>query len=170
MPERFRRSFVKDKEARILLDKVSEKLKLDLRHVFGAKVGVEVVEMGFVRVFLFNHEPSLAQVDDEIFPTLRFEEFLAVAPKVVVDMGAVPYVCRGADVMAPGVRRFVGVFMKGDFVVVVDEKYGKALVVGEAFCDSVDAKDRKQGMVVRNVHFVGDRVWDFIKDMAIAVK
>jgi PUA domain protein len=66
--------------------------------------------------------------------------------------------------MAPGIRRYEGEFRKGALVFVVDEKHGKALGVGEALYDSEEARKVKQGVVIKNVHFVGDRTWNFIKE------
>jgi PUA domain protein len=69
--------------------------------------------------------------------------------------------------MAPGIRRFEGSFAKGDIVFVVDEKYGKPLALGEATFDVEEARNIKQGMVVKNIHYVGDSVWKLIKDLDI---
>jgi PUA domain protein len=163
MPEKYRRYFLKDKEAKLLLNKASERIGVDLKQILSPKVNVELVETEFAEIYLFNGKPLLAKNEEEIFPTLVFSEFLNSAPKVVVDMGAVPYICNGADIMAPGIVRFEGQFRRGDFVLVVDEKYGKPLAVGEALFDIDEAKKAKQGVVVKNVHFAGDRIWNFIK-------
>ncbi|MBM4401516.1 MAG: RNA-binding protein, partial [Crenarchaeota archaeon] len=100
-----------------------------------------------------------------VLPTLLFQDFAARAPKVVVDMRAVPYVCKGADVMAPGIVRVEGEFGKGDLVLVVDEKHGKALALGESLYDSETARSTKQGAVVKNFHFVSDKIWNFVKTL-----
>jgi len=86
-------------------------------------------------------------------------------PKIVVNMGAVPYVCNGADVMAPGVVRVEGEFKRDDFLLIVDEKHGKSLGIGTSLFDSQNMKDLKQGKVVKNFHYVGDKLWNFIKKM-----
>jgi PUA domain protein len=81
-------------------------------------------------------------------------------------MGAVPYVCNGADVMAPGIVRVEGEFGKGDLVLVVDEKHGKPLALGLSLNDAENVKKTKQGAVVKNVHFVSDKIWNFAKTLA----
>jgi len=78
-------------------------------------------------------------------------------------MGAVPHVCNGADVMAPGVVQIQGDFDKGDFVVVVDERHGKPLAVGVALIDARTMRGLKQGKVLENVHYVGDRLWNQLR-------
>ena len=103
---------------------------------------------------------------DKVLPTLYFSEFVARAPKIVVDMGAVPYVCKGADVMAPGIVRIEGEFGKGDLVLIIDMKHGKALAIGESLMDSETAKQAKKGPVVKSLHFVSDKIWDNSKPLA----
>lgn len=166
MPKKYRRHFLKAKEAKLLLDKASERLKTDLNRLFKPKVDVELVETDFAEVFLINGRPLLVKAGNAFFPTLVFNEFFALAPKVVVDMGAVPHVCNGADVMAPGIIRFEGEFKDGDLVFVVDERHGKLLAVGEAVYDVDVAKTVTRGMVVKNIHFVGDNIWNFMKKLA----
>jgi PUA domain protein len=166
MTAKHRRYFLKDKENKTLLSHLSEKLRLSLEQTFGSKISFELFQTGSVELYLVNGEPVLAKTDRDPFPTLDFKGFLALAPKAVVDMGAVPFVCKGANVMAPGIKRFEGDFKKGDIVLVVDEKHGKALAIGEVLYGSEEAKNVKQGIVVRNIHFVSDQVWGFIKQIA----
>jgi len=163
MAKRFRRYFLKAKESKAFLNEVSEKLGISLEQIFKVKVNFELVETGFAEIFLINGRPLLAKAGKNFFPTLVFNEFFVLAPKVVVDMGAVPHICNGANVMAPGIVRFEGEFRIGDFVFVVDEKHGKPLAVGEILFDVNEAKKIKQGSVVKNIHFVGDEIWNFIK-------
>jgi len=163
MAEKFRRYFLKARESKAFLNEVSEKLGISLEQIFKVKVNFELVETGFAEIFLINGRPLLAKAGKNVFPTLVFNEFFVLAPKVVVDMGAVPNICKGANVMAPGIVRFEGEFGMGDFVFVVDEKHGKPLAVGEILFDVNEAKKIKQGIVVKNIHFVGDEIWNFIK-------
>ncbi len=80
-------------------------------------------------------------------------------------MGAIPYVCKGATVMAPGIVRIEGDFGVGGVVVVADMKHGKALAVGESLLDSETARNTKKGPVVKTLHFVSDKIWDYIKTL-----
>jgi PUA domain protein len=164
MPEKHHRYFLREKEAKSLLAEASTKLRTDLNTILKGKTSIEVVKSESVEVFLADGKPILAKSEGNLFPTLLFAEFLAVAPKAVVDMGAVPFVCKGANVMAPGVRRYQGEFRKGDFVFVVDEKHGKALAVGEALYDVEEARKAKQGVVFRSIHFVSDGTWGLMKN------
>jgi PUA domain protein len=165
MPEKHRRYSLKEKEAKALLAKASERLGLDLTQFSKSKASFEVVESDSGEVFLINGKPFLFKAGDDVFPTLVFDQFLDSAPRVVVDMGAIPYVCKGANVMAPGIRRFDGSFRKDSLVVIVDERHGKALSIGEILYDPEEAKNVKQGPVVRNIHFVSDKIWNLIKTL-----
>ena len=148
------------------MDQASQKLKLDFEALFGSKVNVEVAESDIAEVYLIEGKPLLFKAADKVLPTLLFSEFAAVAPKIVVDMGAVPYVCKGATVMAPGIVRVEGEFTEGNLVLVCDVKFGKSLAVAEALMDSSSARAAKKGPVVRTVHWVGDKVWDCVKSLA----
>jgi len=163
MPRKHQRHFLKAKEAKSILSEASEKLEVDFNQIFKNKVELELVETDFAEIFLVNGKPLLFRIEGKIVPTLVFNEFSASMSRVVVDMGAVPYVCNGASVMAPGIVRFEGEFEKGDFVLVVDEKHGKAIALGEAAYDLDVARKAGKGVVIKTVHFVGDKIWNFIK-------
>jgi PUA-domain protein len=167
MPKKYRRHFLKAKEARLLFEEALEWLKTDLNDLFNSKVSVELVETNFAEIFLINGRPLLVKARKTFFPTLVFNEIFASSPKVVVDMGAVPHICKGADVMAPGIVRFEGEFKDGDLVLVVDERHGKPLAVGKAVYDVNTAKTVTRDVVVKSIHFVGDNVWNFIKNLQL---
>ena len=164
MPKQ-RRYALKTKEAKQVLSEASAKVKLDLDALFGGKATVEVVESEVGEVYLIGGKPLLYKAGDKILPTLHFTEFTAKAPKIVVDMGAVPYVCKGATVMAPGIVRIEGEFGVGDLVLVVDMKFGKALAVGESLLEASVAKQTKKGPVVKTLHWVSDKIWDTTKTL-----
>jgi PUA domain protein len=166
MTQKYRRHFLKEKDKKTLLRDVSERLNANLEDIFKAKANIEVVETEFAEIFLINGKPLLAKAEGRAFPTLMFNEVFSFAPKVVVDMGAVPHVCNGANIMAPGIVCFDGEFRKGDYVLIVDERHRKPIAVGEVLYDAAEAKNVKQGVVVKNMHFVGDKIWSLIKKLA----
>jgi len=163
MPRKYRRHFLKAKEVKSILSEASEKLKVDFNQIFKNKVELELVETDFAEIFLVNGKPLLFRIEGKFVPTLVFNEFSASMSKVVVDMGAVPYVCNGASVMAPGIVRFEGEFEKGDLVFIVDEKHGKAIALGEAAYGADAAKKVTKGVVIKTIHFVGDKIWNLIE-------
>ncbi len=79
-------------------------------------------------------------------------------PRLVVDMGAVPHVAQGADVMRPGITEIPDT-EKGALVQVVDATHGKPLAVGEMLFSAAKMRDMGSGKAVRSLHHVGDAVW-----------
>jgi len=163
LPKKRRRHFLKEKEAKRFLLEVSKTLGTDIERLLGSKTGVEVNETEIAEIFFFDGRPLLARSNGVLFPTLYFEELFSIIPKIVVDMGAVPYVCKGADVMAPGVRAIKGEFKENNLLVVVDERHGKPLAVGVALFGSEDMKALNSGKIVKNLHYVGDKLWDYLR-------
>jgi PUA domain protein len=165
MPGKQRRHFLKAKESKELLDQASKRLKIDMQQDFPEKADIEVFQAESIRLVLINGDPVLAQTGQNVYPTLTFRKFLEQAPRITVDMGAVSHVCKGANIMAPGIRRFSGQFQKGDLVVITDENHGKPIALGEALCDAQQAENTKQGIIVKNVHYVGDKTWNLLRQL-----
>ncbi len=166
MPTKQRRYPLKAKEAKQIIDATSKKLNFDLEGLFGVKANVEVVESDVGEIYLIEGKPLLYKAGDKVLPTLLFSDFITKAPKIIVDMGAIPYVCKGATVMAPGIVRIDGEFKIGDLVVIADMKHGKALALGESLFDTETAKNTKKGPVVKTLHYVSDKIWDYLKTLA----
>jgi PUA domain protein len=118
---------------------------------------VEVVEEEGRKLILVDGSVLLLEEGGRLLPFLgRAGEW--GLKRVVVDMGAVPHVAGGADVMSPGVVRVEGEVRPGELVAVVDERHGKILAVGEALVPGGEMVGRR-GKAVRNLHHVGDRSW-----------
>ncbi len=156
---------MKSSEAKAVFSKASEQLGVDMSKFFDPKAAVEAIETEKGEVLLMNKKPLMFRAGEDIYPTLVFEEFLKTIPKVVVDMGAIRHVCNGADIMAPGIVRIEGEFTKDTLVLVIDMRHGKKLALGEAQLSAEDAKTVKKGAVVKNVHFVGDEIWNAIMEL-----
>jgi PUA domain protein len=98
-----------------------------------------------------------------LFPTLRVfldTDCRTLTHHVTVDMGAVPYVTNGADVMRPGITDINEAIEKGDFVVITEERYGKPLAIGETLYSGKEITQMQQGKVIENIHYVGDKLWN----------
>jgi len=119
---------------------------------------VEVVELEDGRAVLVRGMPALFWCGDKPCPTLHALLGGATLPRVTVDMGAVPHIASGADVMGPGVTGADPGIREGDPVAIVDEKHAKAIAVGIALTNS-EGMRVPRGKVVKNVHHVGDDIW-----------
>ncbi|RJS76759.1 DUF1947 domain-containing protein [Candidatus Bathyarchaeota archaeon] len=160
-----RRYFPRRKEKKLLLENISRSLGINVEDMFKSRPRVEIVETAKHRIFVFDDCPLIAESEGQLFPTLLFEEYLSDLPKIVVDMGAVPHVCNGANVMAPGIVKIQGTFAAGSLVLVLDERNQKALAVAQALVDSEMAKTSKKGKLFRNLHYVSDDVWNAAKEL-----
>jgi PUA-domain protein len=110
-------------------------------------------------VYLLDDEILFFRDGDSLVPTLR-GPYVDRLPAAVVDMGAVPFVCKGADVMAPGIVEVRGEFEEGRLVVVRDIRHGKALAVGRALRPSKEIMASRKGKAIQNLHYVGDKLWN----------
>ena len=99
-----------------------------------------------------------------ILPFLGERKLVEHFPRVLVDMGAVKFVCNGAKIMRPGITKF-DIFKKGDIVVVSDEVYLKTLAAGIALEDSEIAAAKSKGYIIDNLHYISDRFWEAHKQI-----
>ncbi len=132
------------------------------------KSRVELETVKDTEVIFVDGEPLAFLRKGELVPVLVNDAAVNSLPKIVVDMGAVPHVVGGADVMAPGIRSIQGSFLLGQLIVVVDEKHGKHLAIGKGLLDSVALAQTKKGKAVENLHYVGDPIWEVVKGFARA--
>ena len=125
--------------------------------VLGKKTQVEVVDN---EIYYVDGMLALFELDSTLLPTLKFINSNPVSvKKVVVDMGAVKFVVNGADIMRPGIVE-TDLFEKNDFVVVVDEKNRKPLSICQALYGSREIDEMNNGKVLKNIHYVGDELWN----------
>jgi len=108
-------------------------------------------------VVFANGKQFLLKTSDGLFPTLTSLDQILLK-RVVVDMGAVPHVVGGADIMTPGVVKADEGIMPNDGVVIIDERHGKPLAIGLALVAGPAMKAPK-GRAIKNLHYVGDNVW-----------
>lgn len=139
------------RESRAFLERVKEELGFEVK---GKNLRVAEDEWRLVA----GDDFEVLEIGGQLIPSLRDERLLSSLPYVEVDRGAIPHVCNGADVMRPGITG-LSEFEKGDLVAVKDERYKKFLALGVSEVSSEEAKQMKKGIVISNIHYVGDRVW-----------
>ena len=102
---------------------------------------------------------KILKVDDDYLPFLTEIEMLKKFPAVTVDMGAVKFMCKGANLMRPGIKEF-GEFKKDKLVCIVEESHHKFLAVGKALVDSSELESMEKGEIIENIHYISDRFWE----------
>jgi len=153
---------LRGKEAKAILTDFMSRLQLG-EEIFGSKPYVEKVQLRDGELILVDGKPVILRKRGQLVPTLKFDSAVKRLARLVVDMGAVPHICNGADIMVKGVRSVDREFVKGALVVIVDETHGKHLAIGEALVDSTSIRQMEKGKVASNLHFVGDDAWDAMK-------
>ena len=102
------------------------------------------------------------KIDKMFIPFLSETSMLEKFPKVVVDMGAVKFVCNGATVMRPGIKKYSD-FDKDQIICIVEESHSKFLAVGRALVSSKELETMTKGEVVKTLHYISDEFWETAK-------
>jgi len=122
-----------------------------------------IVDIGTIdefTVLLVNDSIDLIMHDNKVVFTLQGIMKHQLKNKyVVIDMGAVSYITKGADVMAPGITDADPMIQKDDVVWVCDETHHKPLATGIALMNGEEMKKKQPGKAVKTLYYVGDRLW-----------
>ena len=102
------------------------------------------------------------RIGEIYLPFLSEIVLLEKFPKAVVDSGAIKYVCNGANIMRPGIKKF-SEFQKDDIICVVEEVHNKFLAIGKALVSSDEMSTITKGEVVKNLHYISDKYWESAK-------
>lgn len=102
---------------------------------------------------------KILKVNEDYLPFLSEIEMLEKFPSVTVDMGAVKFMCKGANLMRPGIKKFTE-FEKDQIVCIVEESQHKFLAVGKSLVNSSELETMEKGEVINNMHYISDRFWE----------
>ena len=104
----------------------------------------------------------ILKINDDYLPFLNQSNILEKFPNVMVDMGAVKFMCNGANVMRPGIKKYTE-FVKDDIICVIEESQHKFLAVGKAITDSSELENISKGEIIKNLHYISDKYWEIAK-------
>ena len=152
-----KRKSLSNKEIKELNQQIHELYHLE--NFFDKKARIELLEAEF-KLILVDNLISFFYHENKIMPTLKLLLKNNFLPKVTIDMPAVKFIVNGADVMRPGIKNIEN-FNKDQILVIVDETHQKPLAVGQALFSSEEIKQMTSGKVIKNLHWVGDKVWNF---------
>ena len=133
--------------------------KFGVADFFSKKDKVELLEDKEVKALYRNGVAVFFFYEDKPVPTIKLLLQSNFLKRITVDMGAVKFVCNGANIMRPGIVKIDEGFSVDDIISVVDVTYGKVLAVGRALFSSNDMQAKNSGIVVQNLHWVGDEIW-----------
>ncbi len=104
----------------------------------------------------------ILQIEETYLPFLSQISLLEKFPHVLVDMGAVKFMCNGANVMRPGITSY-SEFDKQQVVCVIEESQNKFRAVGKSIVPSSELETMEKGEVVKNMHYISDKYWEIGK-------
>lgn len=130
----------------------------DLDNFLNKKDKIEYIEAEF-KFISVNDEKYFFYLNQKPIPTLKLIIKNNFLPKIVIDMPAVKFIANGADVMRPGIKEIAD-FPKDTIIVIVDETHQKPLAIGQALFSSEEMKSLDSGKVIKNLHYVGDKIWN----------
>ena len=146
--------FLSNKEIRTLGNEIASTFGVE--DFFEKRVQVEVRE----DIVYKNKEPVFFYLNGRLFPHLKLLHKTNFLKMIVVDMPAIPFMAKGAAVMRPGIKEINEFIAKDEIVAIVDERNKKAVAVGVAEFTGKEMIAMQKGKVVKNLHWVGDKIWN----------
>ena len=148
-------NLISKSETTALLKKVSEEWEMEFPKMKNVKVHQILDDAQIIT----GDGLKILKINEDYLPFLSETEILKKFPSVEVDMGAVKFMCKGANLMRPGIKKFTE-FEKGKLVCIVEETHHKFLAVGKAMVSSLELENMEKGEVVQNIHYFSDKFWE----------
>lgn len=111
-------------------------------------------------LILVKKKPMLFYYEEDLIPTLHVLQENQFLKSITIDMGAIGFVIKGADVMRPGITKIDSAISKGEPVAIIDETHSKPIAVGVSLYSSEDMDQMDSGKVIKTIHYVGDTIWN----------
>ena len=153
-------NLISKSETSKILEQINSQWKIELPKQKNVKTH-DVNENGLI---ITGNGITAVKIGEVILPFLDDIPILEKFPYVTVDMGAVKFVCKGANIMRPGITKFSD-FESGEIVCVVEESQNKFLAVGKAEMSSKELEGIKNGEVIKNMHYISDIFWESKKEI-----
>ena len=151
-------NLISKSETNHILELVSKQWKQELPKIKNLKVYF----IDDYSQLIVGNEITILKIGEQYLPFLNQTDVLKKFPNVMVDMGAVKFMCNGANVMRPGIKKYTE-FSKDDIVCVIEESKHKFLAVGKALTDSLELESMPKGEIVKNLHYISDKYWEISK-------
>ena len=148
-------NLISKSETTALLKTVSERWGIELPKMKNVKVHQILDDAQIIT----GSGIKILKVDDDYLPFLSETEMLEKFPTVTVDMGAVKFMCKGANLMRPGIKEFTE-FEKDKLVCIIEESQHKFLAVGKSMVSSSELENMDKGEVIKNIHYISDKFWE----------
>jgi len=174
MPENLlkihQRHMMNNKDKRKLIQDICNALHLTEEHqldeILTPKSDVEWIKLDQNQeLYVINRILAFWHTDQGYIPLLSFllRKDTTLYPSVVVDVGAIKFVSKGADVMRPGIIKIDPHIQENDIVIVRDPTQLKSLAVGQALYSAAEMERMDKGKVIHCLHSLIDPIWEFSK-------
>ncbi len=156
---------MKIKKRFFLKNKKVKEIKKELGNfqtIIPKKSQVELVKIeDYPDILLIDGKPLLMQIEGKTIPTLHAMINEDIQEKyATVDMGAINFVIKGADIMSPGIVEADENIEPGDTIVIIEESHHKPLAIGISLITGKEMVDNNKGKAIENLHYVGDSIWE----------
>jgi len=148
-------NLISKSETTALLKKISEEWSMEFPKIKNVRVhqilnDAQIITGGGLKIL---------KIENDYLPFLSETTILEKFPNVEVDMGAVKFMCKGANLMRPGIKKFTE-FEKDKLVCIVEETHHKFLAVGKSVVSSSELENMEKGEVIQNLHYISDKFWE----------
>ncbi|HJJ55618.1 MAG TPA: RNA-binding protein [Methanocorpusculum sp.] len=156
-----KRHAIKKSQLNTLKSKLTESIGIENSDLFKSNM-IEIAEtVSEFNLYIINKVVMIMETEEWAFPTLRGVLSHPISGhKIVVDMGAVPYVVNGADIMRPGVVSVSDDVIENHPALIVDERNGSPLSISIPLYNADKIMALNSGKIAKNVHFIGDDLWN----------
>ena len=144
---------LRNKEIKELVRQIEENYSIK----FSRKEKFELDE----NTLLINNHPFFFYHEKRLVPTLKLILENNILKTITVDMGAVKFVVKGADIMRPGITKIDETIENNELITIIDEKHNKPIGIGLALFSGKEMQRVTSGKVVKNLHYVGDKIWNY---------
>lgn len=148
-------NLISKSETTSLLKTISEKWGMEFPRIKNLKVH-QITEDAQIIV---GNGVKILKTNNDYLPFLSEVNLLGKFPYVMVDMGAVKFMCKGANVMRPGIKNY-NEFEKERIVCIIEESQHKFLAVGKSLVSSSEIEKMEKGEVIKNLHYISDKFWE----------
>lgn len=155
-----KRHAIKKGQLAELTKKLNETIGEDAKKYSAPMIEIAETASKF-NIYLIDKKPLVMEKETWAFPTLRGAVLRPFSGKrIAVDMGAIPYVINGADVMRPGIVSVTDDVRANTPALVVDESHDKPLAVVIPLYDAAEILALPKGKAAKNIHYIGDELWN----------
>ena len=148
-------NLISKSETSALLKKISKEWEIEFPKMKNVKVHQILNDAQIIT----GEGLKILKINENYVPFLSETEILKKFPSVEVDMGAVKFMCKGANLMRPGIKKFTE-FEKEKLVCIVEETHHKFLAVGKSMVPSLELNEMEKGEVIQNIHYISDKFWE----------